>query len=218
MRRLICLVTCIFCLLALGLSAYGRKRSIRSTNSFDYYLLVLSYAPDFCDEPGGNKDPRECGAGKKIGFVVHGLWPQSLAGRGPESCGGSPVSNSIVQLMLNYIPTPSLIQHEWTTHGTCTGLNASDYFALVRKARDAVTIPKDLAQPATDLSLSPSQIETDFAGANSSYAKGAFRTSCYNNAELQEARICLTKGLASMACPASLPDCTKPVLAIHHVR
>src|SRR4051812_43592002 len=98
-----------------------QARSKKSTKakkqpSFAYYMLVLSYAPDFCDQPKGDKDPRECGSGRHVGFVVHGLWPQGETTRGPENCGGSPVAQNIVQTMLQYIPTESLIQHEWTAH------------------------------------------------------------------------------------------------------
>ncbi len=99
-------------------------------------------APDFCAQTN-SKDPAECAPGKKLGFVVHGLWPQNDTTRGPENCAGaSPVSQSIVQVMLNYIPTASLIQHEWKTHGTCSGLNVADHFAAVRKARDSVSSPR----------------------------------------------------------------------------
>jgi len=125
------------------------KKKKAAAAGFSYYLLALSWAPDFCAQAGANGNPAECGTGKKIGFVVHGLWPQGDSGRGPENCGpASPVANSIVQLMLNYIPTASLIQHEWATHGTCSGLSAGDYFAAVRKARDSVTIPADFKAPA----------------------------------------------------------------------
>ena len=34
----------------------------------------------------------------------------------------------MIQATLRYIPTESLIQHEWTAHGSC-GLSAADYFA-----------------------------------------------------------------------------------------
>src|SRR5690242_20009533 len=88
-----------------------KKKTPAKTSAFDYYLLTLSYAPDFCAQPTGNKDPRECGTGRKIGFVVHGLWPQGQSARGPENCGhASPVSKDIVRVTLNYIPTESLIQ------------------------------------------------------------------------------------------------------------
>ncbi len=33
------------------------------TPAFSYYMLVRSYGPDFCSEPGGDRDPRECGTG-----------------------------------------------------------------------------------------------------------------------------------------------------------
>src|SRR6202043_513706 len=133
-------------------------------------LLVLSDGPDFCSEPGGQKDPRECGAGRHVGFVVHGLWPQGETSRGPENCGpASPVSQDIIQATLNYIPTESLIQHEWATHGTCSGLSAAEYFTALRKARDAVAIPGDLKQPVKRLQLSPAQIEAKFAAANAKF-------------------------------------------------
>ena len=111
--------------------------------------------------------------------MVHGFWPQGDTTRGPENCGpASPVANSLVQTMLNYIPTASLIQHEWKTHGTCSGLSAADYFAAVRKARDSVTIPDEFKAPAQTLNLSPAAIEQAFATANPSFPKTAFRTSC----------------------------------------
>src|SRR5690349_12085510 len=102
---------------ALHAQSRRRERKPRSDATFSYYLLTLSYAPDFCAQPTGNKDPRECGSGRHIGFVVHGLWPEGESGRGPENCSStSPVSRDTVRFMLNYMPTESLIQHEWATH------------------------------------------------------------------------------------------------------
>jgi ribonuclease T2 len=190
-----------------------------SAQAFDYYLLTLSYAPDFCAQPGGRKDPRECQPGRHIDFVVHGLWPQDERGRGPERCGpASPVSREIVRLMLNYIPTESLIQHEWATHGTCSGLGAADYFALVRKARDLVTIPGDLKQPQRELQLRPAGIEAKFTAANHGFPKDAIRVSCYRDAELQEIRVCFTTGLSPRPCTASAGECPLPKVTMLPVR
>lgn len=181
-------------------------------------MLVLSYSPDFCAEPGGNKDPRECGAGRKIGFIVHGLWPQGDTSRGPENCGGSPVSQAIIQATLNYIPIPSLIQHEWTSHGTCSGLSAADFFAALRKARDSVTLPGDLSQPSQTVQLAPSQVEGKLAAANPSYPATAFRTSCYRDGELQEVRVCLNKDLSPRACGPSAGECQLPSVTMMPVK
>jgi len=209
------------CLMSSAFAAYAKRKKpgkpTASAAGFSYYLLTLSWAPDFCAVPGNPKSPAECGKGRKIGFVVHGLWPQSDQGRGPENCGGSPVGQDIVNLMLQYIPTASLIQHEWSAHGTCSGLSASDYFAAVRKARDSVTIPADFGGLDHSLSLSPKDVESKFAAANPSFPPEAFRTSCTNGA-LQEARICFTKDLAPQACTASAGECTMGTMTVRPVQ
>jgi ribonuclease T2 len=186
---------------------------------FSYYVLVLSYAPDFCAQPQGQKDPRECGAGRRLGFVVHGLWPQGETTRGPEHCGHArPVAQTIVQLMLKYIPTESLIQHEWAAHGTCSGLSSADYFAAVRRVRDSISVPATLNQPSQPIRLSPNEVESDFAAANAGFPKDAFRTSCYRDGELQEVRICLNKDLSPRKCGASVGECRIATVTLLPVR
>jgi ribonuclease T2 len=205
---------------AMPLTAARKKKAAAPV--FSYYLLALSWAPDFCAQAGKNSDPAECGAGRKVGFVVHGLWPQGDTGRGPENCGpASPVASNLVQLMLNYIPTVSLIQHEWATHGTCSGLSAADYFAAVRKVRDSVTIPTGFKAPAQMQNLSPQAIEAAFATANPGFPKTAFRTSCTfggNTGELQEARICFGKDLSPRACTSSAGECGSATMKVLPVR
>jgi len=195
-----------------------RQPAVSSAN-FSYYLLVLSDTPDFCAEPGGTKDPRECGAGLGIGFIVHGLWPQGETSNGPENCAGAAtVPQSIIQATLSYIPVPSLIQHEWNTHGTCSGLSMADFFAALRKARDSVTLPANLSQPSQKLQLSPPQVESQLAAANPSFPAAAFRTSCYKDAELNEIRICLNQDLSPRACSASAGECAAPTVTMLPVR
>lgn len=217
------LAALILCFLITGAAdARSRRKRNRekqdSGGDFAYYMLVLSYAPDFCDQPSGNKDPRECGTGRHVGYVVHGMWPQGENSRGPEHCGGSPVSQDIVRAMLNYIPTEGLIQHEWTNHGTCSGLSAADYFAAVRKARDAVKIPSDLNQPSRQQQLNPGDVAAKFAAANPRYPKTAFRVTCYQNGELQEVRICLNKDLTPRDCGSSAGGCSRDSVTVLPVR
>src|SRR5271165_4090218 len=111
---------------------------------FDYYILSLSWAPDFCARPDVQKDPRECGPGRHLGFVVHGLWPQLDDGGHPSQCAPArPVAQDIVQRALALIPGEGLIQHEWRDHGTCSGLAAAAYFDTVRRAYENIVIPPD---------------------------------------------------------------------------
>ena len=192
-----------------ALQARGKKPPKNKTQpSFAYYMLVLSYAPDFCAQPAGDKDPRECGDGRQIGFVVHGLWPQGETTRGPENCGSaSPIPDGTVQQMLHYFPTEALIEHEWKAHGSCSGLSADDYFAAVGKARDSVKIPDELT-PSAQQSMTPADVEGKVAAANPGFPKTAFRSSCYPDKELQEIRVCLNKDLSPRACGSSAGQCS----------
>ncbi|MDQ1471434.1 MAG: ribonuclease [Bryobacterales bacterium] len=204
----------VICLLFVTLAGAAHRRARKSAAPFDYYLLSLSWAPDFCAGPAGNKDPLECAPGRRLGFVVHGLWPQSNTGRGPENCGSvSPVSAAIITVMLKYMPGQSLIQHEWTIHGSCAGVSAEQYFASVRQARDSVQIPSELASPTQTLSESATQLEAQFAAANPGFPQSAFRATCVNG-KLQEARICLDKNLKPRQCTASAGECAAPSMTI----
>ena len=186
---------------------------------FDYYLLSLSWAPEFCAQSGeAAANPRECAPGLRTRFIVHGLWPESNEGKSPESCGpAKTVSKGLVNDLMAYMPSPALIQYEWAAHGTCSGLNQDEYFTKVLLARAAVQIPVQLTSIGATETESPAQIETQFAGANPSFPKGAIRTACRDGA-LTEVRVCLDKELKARACTASAGECTAPTLTIRPPR
>ena len=112
----------------------GRRRSRRGRpqeqvppGQFDFYLLNLSWSPEFC---ATHPDSPECG--RHLGFVVHGLWPQDANGDYPQHCSdargpGDPQADTDI------MPRASLVEHEWQTHGTCSGLGGDDYFAEMHK-------------------------------------------------------------------------------------
>lgn len=200
--------------------AHGQsKEKHKNAPTFAYYVLVLSYAPSFCLQTAGDKDPRECGAGRHTSFLVQGLWAQGETTRGPENCG-SPglISGSIIQTMLNYMPTESLIQHEWKSHGTCSGLGTEDFFYAVRKARDSLDIPPDLNAPSQMLELTPAQIEEKFAAENRGFPAKAFRTSCYPDKSLQEVRVCFNRDLSPRPCGSSAGACSATSVKIPPVQ
>ena len=194
------------CLLLSGRAdARSHKKKSPTSPQFSYYMLVLSYAPDFCNQAQGNKEPRDCGTSRHMGFVVHGLWPQGETSRGPEKCGkASPVSQAIIQATLNYIPTESLIQHEWATHGTCSGLSAADYFATVRKARDSVILPADLNQPSQKLQLSPEQLESKVASTNPSFPQDGLPDILLQGRRAARGQSLLKQGFVA---PSVWPEC-----------
>ena len=84
--------------------------------------------------------------------MVHGLWPQYERGF-PEFCQvpAPRLNRNTVDEMLDLMPAPALIYHEWDRHGTCSGVAAGAYFETIRKARAVVKIPPEFARPAIDL-------------------------------------------------------------------
>jgi len=193
-----------------------RRQADNTPGSFDYYLLNLSWAPEFCAAHAGNVSSSECDPAHHFGFVVHGLWPENNDGTYPQNCGtASPVAESVVQHMLPIMPDRGLIQHEWSRHGTCTGLATLDYFTRVETAFRKVQIPREYSNPARAISASPSEIEQDFANANNAPA-GAFRVVC-SRSDL-DVEVCLTKDLRFRQCGNRLRDCRAGQITLPPVR
>jgi ribonuclease T2 len=186
------------------------------TPRFDYYILSLSWAPEFCAHPSdvAADNRRECAAGQGVGFVVHGLWPEMNVGAGQESCTpAKPVAKSVIDLMLPYMLSPGLIQHEWSAHGTCTGLTPSAYFSTVLQARAAVQLPVQITSVEQAADESPTLIDEQFAGSNSAFPKGSFRALCRDGA-LSEVRVCFDKELSPQRCAATAGQCTASSITI----
>ena len=128
-------------------SALAQDRRQNAPGEFDFYVLSLSWSPSFCEAAsergGGGRSQIQCG-GRPFSFVVHGLWPQYEHGF-PDYCQRpSPrLDRNIVSSMLDLMPAPRLIFHEWDKHGVCSGLPARGYFETIRKARSAVKIPPE---------------------------------------------------------------------------
>jgi ribonuclease T2 len=142
---------------------------------FDFYVLSLSWSPSFCkeSEERGRSSNEQC-RGRPYSFVVHGLWPQYERGF-PRDCQvPSPrLSRELMTSMLDLMPAPGLIYHEWDQHGTCSGLEAQGYFDLIRKARDTVKIPENYASPRTTLTVSPDDVEEAFVKSNPGLSRAA---------------------------------------------
>jgi ribonuclease T2 len=184
-----------------------------TSGNFDYYILVLSWAPEFCATHPDNASSSECDPHRHLGFVVHGMWPQNDNGDYPLNCGSAPpVSQATVRRMLDIIPSRGLIQHEWRTHGTCTGLNANDYFANIERAYGNLHIPDEFKTLAQEEKESPADIGAKFAQANH-VPTSAVRVSCSGD-ELLGVEVCLTKDLQYRSCGSKVRDCRAPQVLI----
>lgn len=165
----------------------------RAAAQFDFYLLNLSWSPEFCHS---HPTAAECAAHST--FVLHGLWPQNNNGSYPQNCSSAPGPSDPSQFSDIY-PDPSLLEHEWKTHGTCSGLPPDDFFSSARKAFHSVTIPPRLAGLQSQISLPPNQILGLFTASNPHLPQAALALSCGNN-YLTAVEACLDKSLQPIAC------------------
>ena len=152
---------CYIALLILSFSAKMFAQQIGTPGAFDHYLLTLSWSPEYCYS---NPMSAQC-AGHHFGFVVHGLWPEFQNGGYPEHCSNAP-GPSNPSSYLDIMPDPELIQHEWSMHGTCSGLNADSYFSALRRAFTSINIPRQFSMPTKQQKVSAMQIKEAFEQAN----------------------------------------------------
>ena len=170
---------------------------------FDFYVLALSWSPSYCEAAGQDANPTQCNSERSFGFIVHGLWPQFEDGY-PEYCQDNPdrVARHRVEDILELVPSPSLVQHQWKKHGTCSGLEQADFFETLRMAHGSVTIPDNLRPAKTHRMVSPSAVRSDFMSANAGLNADGLAVTCdRRRRRLREVRICLTKELEFRGCP-----------------
>jgi ribonuclease T2 len=160
---------------------------------FDFYLLSLSWSPGFCATHRGGS---ECG--RRLGFVVHGMWPQYGGGDYPVNCSDAP-GPANPRAYTDMIPTASLVEHEWKKHGTCSGMTANAYFTAIRKAFAGVRIPAGIGTGRDAGWVAPERLLEAFAKANPGYPEGSFVLSCGDN-RLTAIEVCLSKDLQPQRC------------------
>jgi ribonuclease T2 len=185
---------------------------------FDFYVLSLSWSPSYC-ESARRADPAQCERGRPFAFVVHGLWPQYERGF-PQFCQREApwIAEPLLRSMLELMPGRQLIIHEWRKHGTCSGLSADDYFALVRRARERLVIPESFRRLDDYRTVSPNEIETAFIAANPGLAPDMIAVDC-GRRYLREVRVCMGKDLAFRSCPeVDRRSCRQPRVVMPPVR
>lgn len=193
----------LVCLLSVHGIGHAQDRRQNTPGQFDFYVLALSWSPSFCaaaaERSAAAARQPQC-AERVYSFVVHGLWPQYDTGF-PEYCQvpAPRLDRTIVSSMMDLMPAPRLIFHEWERHGTCSGLPPRAYFEAVRKARAVVKIPERFLEPSAPLSVTPGEVEAAFIDANPGLTAAAIAIGC-DGKRLKEVRICLGKDFQFRAC------------------
>lgn len=196
----------LLALLALAFATPTHAQDV--AGRFDYYVLSLSWSPSWCAQQGSDEGADQCQAGRKLGFVVHGLWPQDEQGW-PSDCR-VPYPNPTrreTAAMADVMGSTGLAWYQWKKHGRCSGLAPGAYFDLIRKAANSVQMPAVLTKLPRDVNLAANVVEDAFIEVNPALVPNAITVTCRARA-LQEVRICLTRDLQPRTCGADVrQDC-----------
>jgi ribonuclease T2 len=175
---------------------------------FDYYTLVLSWSPTYCaGQPPRGTDPQcDPRSGRPYAFVLHGLWPQYERGF-PEYCrtGERPfVPQSTIDRMLDIMPSPRLVIHEYRRHGTCSGLDPAGYYDLSRRLFDKIKIPQRYAETDKAFLVGPEELVHDFRAANPGLEQDMIGVECRGAGNrLREVRVCFSREGEFRTCGAN---------------
>ena len=191
-------------LLSVPLHADGEK-----AGDFDYYVMALSWTPNWCAYEGDRKDSPQCDDNKGFGFTLHGLWPQYEKGW-PAQCPTSAAnpSRSATNAMTDIMGTSGLAWYQWKKHGRCSGLDSTEYYDLSREAYSSINRPDIFRKLTTQIDLPAKVVEEAFLEANPNLKADQITITCKAN-RIQEARICLTKDLEPRRCGIDvIRDCS----------
>ena len=124
------------------------------------YVYAYSWTPGFCYKqtyPGCVESMPYW----RNNLTIHGLWPQYAVNGYPASCTKEPFDNTIpqqigetvmierwpdVQYTIDSPSYTSFWEHEWTKHGTCSGLSQLQYFNNAIALTNRIPTPAILQQ------------------------------------------------------------------------
>src|ERR1700679_2111980 len=158
--RQLCLPLAAFFAICLSHTSSARAQEKGQPGKFDFYLMNLSWSPEFCSIQGTST---ECAA--HPGFILHGLWAQNNDGSYPVFCSNEPGPAKPEQ-NLDITPDLSLLQHEWDKHGTCSAVGPQRFFAMEHQAFHSLRIPPQIEHVDHEISMTPDAILGFFAEAN----------------------------------------------------
>jgi len=175
---------------------------------FDYYALVLSWSPTYCADLRRRGDDPQCHRrnDRRHAFVLHGLWPQYERGY-PAYCATRDrpfVPQALIDRMLDIMPSPGLVIHEYLKHGTCSALDPAGYYEMSRNLFTSLKIPVRYMNPVRPLFVGPSELAHEFVAANPRLTPEMIAIECRGPGNrLRAVRICYTRQGDFRACGAN---------------
>lgn len=175
---------------------------------FDYYVMALSWSPNWCAMEGDARASPQCDRAHDFGWTLHGLWPQYTRGW-PSFCPSAQrqPNKALTETMADIMGTSGLAWYQWKKHGVCSGLSAPDYYQLSCRAYESITRPEVFRKLRKPVTLPAKIVEQAFLKANPGLAPDMITITC-KAGRIHEARICLSKTLEPVRCGRdTLRDC-----------
>ncbi|MDU8927763.1 ribonuclease T2 [Alisedimentitalea sp. MJ-SS2] len=177
---------------------------------FDYWVMALSWSPNWCAIEGDARKSPQCDPREDFGWTLHGLWPQYHRGW-PAFCPTvkRQPNRSLTNTMADIMGTSGLAWYQWKKHGVCSGLSAPDYYALSRQAYESVVRPAVFRKLDKPIRLPAHVVEEAFLKANPRLEPDMITITC-KQGRIQEARVCLSRDdLSPVPCGRdTVKDCT----------
>lgn len=180
-----------------------------TAGDFDYYVMALSWTPNWCEDEGDARRDTRCVPGAGRGWALHGLWPQYEKGW-PSYCRTAERDPTRAEsaAMGQIMGSAGLAWHQWQKHGRCSGLSARDYYITSARALGKITLPEVFDKVTKPLKLDALVVEAAFLEANRDLRRDMITVTCKSGA-VQEVRVCLTRDLTPRRCGADvIRDCT----------
>lgn len=171
----------------------------------DYYMLSLSWSPQFCTTSAGASAANKFQCKENsFGIVVHGLWPQSSTAKNtndhPRNCNTTtPIALATLRRHLCTVPGVQLMQDEWAKHGTCAFDAPEKYLDTIEKLMSELHVPDLNALAAKGSSLQARDVTGAFVGANSGLAAPDVQL-LLGGKDLQEVHVCYGLDLKFRKC------------------
>ena len=167
---------------------------------FDYYVLALSWSPDYC--ASANRPEKLQCQDNRFGFVAHGLWPQYRSGHNrpvegdwPQYCAPTqPPPMEVQRKHLCRLPSSRLIACQWAKHGSCGDFGdgaagAARYLDAIATAMDRIKLPA-LQPGETSVGALTARLRQANPGLEAGQSSVLLR-----DGYLQEIRFCLRRDL-----------------------
>ena len=190
------------------------------------YVYATEWTAEYCYGKTASLGCLEPDSYWKTHLTIHGLWPQYTTTGYPQSCTTEPFDISIPDkigfdtMFTNWPNVDSLPgasdfysfwDHEWSKHGTCSGLDQLTYFQSVINLHAKVGTPTTITN-ALGSSVDATTLRNSFGGAtmvalqctSGQYLNGVY--TCYNqvNGLVTEQTVCPVSVQQEDTCTAQL--------------